>query len=47
VSRLKNGNLLQKLWNRFRLSGDEPRGKVLETPLRGDEDWQPPAGKEL
>jgi SAM-dependent methyltransferase len=47
VSRLKNGNVLQKLWNRFRLSGDEPRGKVLETPLRGDEDWQRPAGKEL
>lgn len=41
VNKLKNGNILQKMYNRFRLSGDEPRTKVLETGLWGDEHWQP------
>ena len=43
VNRLKNGNVFQKLWNGFRLSADEPRRKVLETSLSGDEDWSRPA----
>lgn len=45
VSRLKNGNIVQKLLNRFRQSAGEPRGRILETPLWGDEDWQRSPGK--
>ena len=40
VARLKNGNIVQKLFNAFRQSADEPRARTLETPLWGDENWQ-------
>jgi SAM-dependent methyltransferase len=42
VNKLKNGNFVQRLWNTFRLSAGEPRAKVLERPLWGDEDWKRP-----
>lgn len=40
VARLKHGNIVQKVLNRFRLSADAPRAQVFETPLHGDENWQ-------
>jgi SAM-dependent methyltransferase len=40
VARLKNGNIVQKLLNRFRQSAGEPRAQAFETPLHGDESWQ-------
>src|SRR5262249_49875966 len=40
VNKLKNGNIVQKLWNRFRLSAGERREKVLTTSIWGDEDWR-------
>ena len=40
VARLKNGNIVQKLLNRFRRSAGEPRSRALETPLWGDESWR-------
>jgi SAM-dependent methyltransferase len=40
VARLKNGNVVQKLFNAFRQSAGEPRSRILETPLWGDENWQ-------
>lgn len=40
VARLKNGNIIQKLFNAFRHSAGEPRARTLETPLYGDESWQ-------
>jgi SAM-dependent methyltransferase len=40
VARLKNGNGVQKLLNAFRRSAGEPRGRALETPLWGDENWR-------
>lgn len=40
AARLKHGNIVQKLLNRFRLSAGEPRADVFERPLWGDEDWR-------
>ena len=40
VARLKNGNIVQKVFNAFRHSAGEPRARTLETPLWGDENWQ-------
>jgi hypothetical protein len=40
AARLKHGNIVQKLLNRFRQSADVPRAQVFETPLHGDERWQ-------
>ena len=40
VARLKNGNFVQKFLNRFRHSAGEPRARVFETPLYGDESWR-------
>ena len=40
AARLKHGNIVQKLLNRFRLSAGEPRARAFETPLWGDENWQ-------
>ena len=40
VARLKHGNIIQKVLNRFRQSADAPRAQVFETPLHGDESWQ-------
>jgi SAM-dependent methyltransferase len=39
AARLKNGNIVQKVLNRFRRSAGTPRGQVFETPLYGDESW--------
>jgi len=39
VARRKNGNLLQRLFNNYRLSGGVRRSTVLTTPLRGDDHW--------
>jgi len=39
AARLKNGNAVQKLLNRFRRSAGAPRAQVYETPLHGDENW--------
>ncbi len=40
AARLKHGNIVQKLLNRFRQSAGEPRAQVFETALHGDESWQ-------
>ena len=40
AARLKHGNIVQKLLNRFRLAAGEPRAGVFERPLWGDENWQ-------
>ncbi len=40
VARLKNGNFVQRFLNRFRQSAGEPRARVFETPLYGDESWR-------
>jgi SAM-dependent methyltransferase len=40
VARRKNGNVVQKFFNRFRLSGGTRRSTVLGTPLRGDDRWE-------
>ena len=40
VARLKNGNMVQRLLNRFRHSAGQPRTQVFETPLYGDENWR-------
>jgi len=37
--RLKHGNVVQKVLNRFRRSADVPRAQVFETPLYRDEGW--------
>lgn len=37
VWRLKNGNVVNRLLNRFRTAGGEPRGAVLSRPLHGDD----------
>jgi SAM-dependent methyltransferase len=39
TARRKNGNIVQKLFNNFRLSGGMRRSTVLTTPLRGDDHW--------
>ncbi len=39
VARLKNGNVLQKFLNGFRLAAGEPRARAFETSLYGDENW--------
>lgn len=39
AARLKNGNVVQKLLNRFRQSAGAPRTQAFETPLHGDEGW--------
>ena len=39
TARRKNGNIVQKLFNNFRLSGGVRRSTVLTTPLRGDDHW--------
>lgn len=40
VARLKNGNIVQRLFNAFRQSAGQSRARTLETPLWGDENWQ-------
>jgi cyclopropane fatty-acyl-phospholipid synthase-like methyltransferase len=39
AARLKNGNIVQKVLNRFRQSARAPRAQAFETPLHGDESW--------
>jgi hypothetical protein len=39
VMRRKHGNFLQKLFNKFRLSGGKQRSIVLTMPLHGDDHW--------
>ena len=39
-ARLKHGNVVQRVLNRFRRAAGEPRARVFETPLHGDEGWQ-------
>jgi SAM-dependent methyltransferase len=40
VWRLKNGNVVNRLLNRFRTSGGRPRGAVLSHHLNGDDHFQ-------
>ena len=40
AARLKNGNIVQRLLNRFRHSAGAPRAQIFETPLYGDESWR-------
>ena len=42
AARLKNGNAVQKLLNRYRLAAGMPRRQAFETPLHGDEGWRGP-----
>lgn len=39
TARRKNGNIVQRLFNHFRLSGGVRRSTVLTTFLRGDDHW--------
>jgi SAM-dependent methyltransferase len=39
TARRKNGNIVQRVFNHFRLSGGVRRSTVLTTPLRGDDHW--------
>jgi SAM-dependent methyltransferase len=39
VARRKNGNVVQRFFNNFRLSGGVKRSTVLTTQLRGDDHW--------
>lgn len=39
VARRKNGNVVQRIVNSFRLSGGRRRSTVLTTPLQGDDHW--------
>jgi hypothetical protein len=41
VASRKNRYFVQKLFNKFRLSGGLQRSTVLTTPLRGDDHWKP------
>ena len=40
AARLKHGNIVQRLLNRFRQSAGAPRAQAFETPLYGDESWR-------
>ena len=47
VWRLKNGNFVDRLINRFRTSGGEARGEVLSRHLHGDDHWRAPRRDDL
>lgn len=40
AARLKHGNVVQRLLNQFRRSAGEPRARLFETPIDGDESWR-------